>query len=110
MVWILNSRQILLLLVQVVLVHLLLELDVLFINSVDLLPQVLMLPLQSLDRLGLRLDLLELLVVHVSLDLYLVAQGDELLSLWHNLDEGLLLGVASGLALVRLEGSLAGLN
>ena len=44
--WILH---VLLLLVQVVLLYLFLQLDVLLVNSVDLLSQVLMLPLESLD-------------------------------------------------------------
>jgi len=94
LVRVLNSRQVLLLLVQVVLVHLFLELDVLLVNSVDLLTEVLMLSLKPLDQLVLRFDLLKLGVVVVLLDLHLVPQVDELLGLWHDLDEGLLLGVA----------------
>lgn len=110
LVRVLNSRQVLLLLVQVVLVHLFLELDVLLVNSVDLLTEVLMLSLKPLDQLVLRFDLLKLGVVVVLLDLHLVPQVDELLGLWHDLDEGLLLGVAGWLALFGLEGTLAHLH
>lgn len=110
LLWILNSRQVLLLLVQVVLVHLFLELDVLFVNSVDLLAEVLMLPLESLDQLVLLFDLLHFLVVHVGLDLHLVSESDELLRLWHDLHEGVLVSVACWLALFGLEGSLTHLD
>jgi hypothetical protein len=98
------------LLVQVILVHLFLELDVLFVNSVDLLTEILMLSLKPLDQLVLRFDLLKLVVVVFLLDLDLVPQVDELLGLWDNLDEGLLLGVAGWLALFGLEGSLTHLD
>ena len=99
-----------LLLVQVVLIHLFLELDVLFVNSVDLLTEILVLSLQSLDQLVLLFDLLNLLVIEYLLDLDLVPQVDELLGFWHDLDEGLLLGVAGWLALLCFEGALAHLN
>jgi hypothetical protein len=56
LVRILDSGQVLLLLVQVVLIHLFLELDVLLVNSVDLLSEILMLPLESLGQLVLLLD------------------------------------------------------
>ena len=110
LLWILNGREVLLLLVQVVLVNLFLELDVLFVNSVDLLSEVLMLPLESLGQLVLLLDLLHLLVVHVSLDLHLISESDEFLCLWHNLHEGILVSVACWLALFGLEGSLTHLD
>ena len=100
---ILNGRQILLLLVQVILVHLFLELDVFFVNSVDLLSEVLMLPLKSLNQLILRFELLRLLVVPVVLDLHLASQGHELLGFGDHLHEGFFLSVASGLARVSLE-------
>ena len=103
LVWILDGRQVLLLLVQVVLVHLFLELDVLFVNSIDLLSEVLVLPLESLDQLILLFDLLDLIVVHGGSVLHFVPETDELLGLWDNLDEGLLLSVAGWLALVGLE-------
>lgn len=110
LVWILNRGQILLLLVQVVLVHLFLELDVLLINSVDLLTEVLVLPLKSLDQLVLLFDLLNLVIVEFLLDLHLVPQAEELLGFWHDLHEGFLLSVACWLALLCLEGALAHLN
>lgn len=109
-VGILDSGQVLLLLVQVVLVHLFLELDVLLVNSVDLLTEVFMLPLKSLDQLVLLLDLLNLVIVEFLLDLHLVPQGDELLGFWHHLDEGFLLCVAGWLALFGFEGALTHLN
>lgn len=110
LLWILNGRQVLLLLVQVVLVHLFLELDVLFVDSVDLLTEVLMLPLESLDDLVLLLDLLTSLVAQVSLDPDLLSENHELLGLRDDLDESLLLGVASWLAVIGLERSLTHLN
>ena len=76
LVWILDGREVLLLLVQVVLVHLFLELDVLLVNSVDLLSEILMLSFESFDQLILLFDLLYLLVVHVSLNLDLVTESD----------------------------------
>ena len=78
LVWILNCRQILLLLIQVVLVHLFLKLDVFFVNSVDLLTEVFMLPLESLDQLVLLFDLLNLLVIHAGPVLHFVPEADEL--------------------------------
>lgn len=110
LVRVLDGGQVLLLLVQVVLIHLFLELDVLFVNSVDLLTEILVLSLQSLDQLVLLFDLLNLLVIEYLLDLDLVPQVDELLGFWHDLDEGLLLGVAGWLALLCFEGALAHLN
>lgn len=107
LVWILNGRQVLLLLVQVILIHFFLELDVLLVNSVDLLSEILMLSLESFNQLILLFDLLYLLVVHVSLDLHLVAKSDELLSLWDNLDESLFLSVAGWLALISFERTLS---
>ena len=64
---------ILLLLYQIVLLDLFLEFDVFFVNAVDLLPQVLMLPLQSLDQLVFVVDFREFLAVKVGLDLDLVS-------------------------------------
>lgn len=110
LVRVLNSRQVLLLLVQAVLVHLLLELDVLLVYSVDLLSEILMLSLEPLDQLVLLFDLCNLVIVEAQLDLDLVPQVDELLGLWYDLDEGLLLGVAGWLALFCLEGALAHLH
>ena len=110
LLWILNGREVLLLLVQVVLVNLFLELDVLFVNSVDLLSEVLMLPLESLGQLVLLLDLLHLLVVHVSLDLHLISESEQFLRLWHKLHECVLFTVASWLALFSFEGSLTHLD
>ena len=108
--WILDCGKILLLLVQVVLIHLFLELDVLLVNPVDLLTEVLMLPLESLDQLVLLLDLCDLIVVEFLLDLHLVPQVDELLRLWHDLDEGFLLSVTGWLALLGLERTLSHLD
>lgn len=110
LLWILHCIEILLLFVQVLLIHLLLELDVLFVNSVDLLPQVLMLSLESLNDLILVLELLNFLVVHVSLDLDLVSQLNQFLGLQDNLDVVILLGVACWLAFLSLERSLSDLN
>ena len=50
-------------LVDVVLVNLLLELDVLFVNSVDLLSEVLSLSCERLDLLGLLFELLFMLLL-----------------------------------------------
>ena len=103
LVWILNSLQILLVLVQVVLVHLLLELDVLLVNSVDLLSQLIILPLQSSEILRLLFHFSGFFVEHVSLDLKLAAESNELLSLWNDLHEGFLVSVAGWLAFVSVE-------
>ena len=110
LLWILDGREVLLLLVQIVLVNLFLELDVLFVNSVDLLTEVLMLPLESFDLSVLLFECLNLVLEEILLDLHLVPQVDELLGLWHDLDEGLLLGVTGWLALFCLEGTLAHLD
>ena len=106
---VLDSRKVLLLLVQVVLVHLFLKLDVFFINSVDLLSKVLMLSLKSLNQLVLILDLLDFLVVHVGLDFHLVSERDEFLSLKYNLHIVILFCVTSWLALFSPEGTLTDL-
>lgn len=107
---ILNGGQVLLLLVEVVLVDLFLELDVFLVNSVDLFSQVLVLSLESLDELVLVLYLLNLVVVHVGLNLDLVPQRYQLLGLENYLHVVVLLGVARGLALLCLEGALTDLN
>ena len=85
LVWILNSLQVLLMLVQVVLVHLLLELDVLLVNPVDLLSQLIILPLQSTQVLRLLFHFSIFIIHQVSLDLKLTAKSHELLSLWNDL-------------------------
>ena len=95
---------VLLLLVQVVKVHLLLHLDVFLVDSVDLLSEVFVLSLESFDLLILLLDFSYLFLVHIVLNLDLVPQIDELLCLWHNLNE-ILISFACWLAIIILEGA-----
>lgn len=80
-------------LVYIVLVHFLLKLNIFLVNSVDLLSELFMLSLESLDLLVEGLDLLGLLAVHVGLVPQLALQRNELLGLRHHLYEGFLVGV-----------------
>lgn len=91
------------LLVQLVLVHLFLKLFVFFVKPVDLPTEVLTLPLQSLDLLGLLFDLLCLFVVPVFVDLQLGSQGHQLLGFRERSQEGVLVSVAGRLGFVGLE-------
>ena len=63
-----------LLLLDVLIIHLLLHLDIFLINSVDLLSQVLVLSLESFNLFVLLLDLSNLILVEIILDLDLVPQ------------------------------------
>lgn len=110
LLWILNGRQVLLLLIKIVLVNLFLELDVLLVNSVDLLPQVFVLPFESFNELVLVLDFLNLFVIHVSLNLDLVSKRNQLLSFKNNLHVVILFSVTRRLAFFCFERSLSYLN
>lgn len=107
---ILQRREVLLLPVEIVLVHLFFELDVFLVDSVDLLSQVLVLSLESLDEFVLVFNLLNLFVVHVGLNFDLVSQRNELLSFQHNLHVVALVSFAGRLAFLGLERSVVDLN